>query len=217
MFLGLLGYALINSSPAAIARGLRTIVPFVLVLVGGILSYAGRASIGMPMIAIGVSLWFRGRRAQQMHSSSGRTSTVRTVWLEMQLEHDTGAMDGVILAGNSEGVQLSQMDEGHLLTLYKELSGDGESSALLEAYLDGRLPDWREHADTGTGGRQSNTFSSGTMAKEEAYQILGLSPGAGTKDIRDAHRRLMKRIHPDHGGSTFLAAKINEAKDILIG
>lgn len=152
-----------------------------------------------------------------MHTSSGRTSTVRTVWLEMQLEHDTGDMDGIILAGNSEGVQLSQMDEGHLLALYEELSGDGESCALLEAYLDSRLPDWRENADTGSGGGHGTAFGSGSMAKEEAYQILGLSPGAGSKDIRDAHRRLMKRIHPDSGGSTFLAAKINEAKDILIG
>ncbi|MBL4890519.1 MAG: DnaJ domain-containing protein [Rhizobiaceae bacterium] len=217
LILSLLGFGLIITSPAAIARGIRMAVPLTLLLVGGILSLAGKISLGLPMIAIGVSFWLRGRRAQQMHSSSGRTSTVRTVWLEMQLEHDTGAMDGIILAGNSEGVQLSQMDEGRLLTLYEELSGDGESCALLEAYLDSRLPDWREHTDTGSGGGHGNAFGSGAMAKEEAYQILGLSPGAGSKDIRDAHRRLMKRIHPDSGGSTFLAAKINEAKDILTG
>ena len=217
LVLALFGFALINTSPAAIARGLRMIVPLTLLVIGGLLSVAGKASLGMPMIAVGVSFWLRNRRTQQMHSSSGRTSTVRTVWLEMQLEHDTGDMDGVILAGKSEGVQLSRMDEEHLLAFYEELSGDGESRALLEAYLDSRLPDWREHADTGTGGGHGNAFGSGAMAKEEAYQILGLSPGAGSKDIRDAHRRLMKRIHPDSGGSTFLAAKINEAKDILIG
>ncbi|MFK5979120.1 MAG: DnaJ domain-containing protein [Rhizobiaceae bacterium] len=192
------------------------IVPLFLLLVGGMLSLAGRTGLGIPMIAIGVSWWLRNRRAQQIHSSSGRTSTVRTVWLEMQLEHDTGAMDGIILAGGSEGVQLSRMDEGQLLEFHEEILADGESCALLEAYLDSRMPDWREHTNTGTSGRQSNAFGSGTMAKEEAYQILGLSPGAGSKDIRDAHRRLMKRIHPDSGGSTFLAAKINEAKDILI-
>lgn len=109
------------------------------------------------------------------------------------------------------------MDDDQLLQLYGELASDGESGALLEAYLDSRLPDWRENADTGASERQGSAFSSGAMAKEEAYQILGLDPGAGTKDIRDAHRRLMKRIHPDSGGSTFLAAKINEAKDVLIG
>jgi len=211
------GYALINSSPAAIARAIRLSVPVVLVLIGGLLSLAGRAAIGAPLIAIGVSIWARNRRVSQLSSSGGRTSTVRTAWLEMQLDHDTGAMDGIILAGGSEGVQLSQMDENELMGLYNELIADHESSALLEAYLDSRMPDWREHADAGSGKRQRSSFSTSAMAKEEAYQILGLSPGANLQDIREAHRRLMKRIHPDRGGSTFLAAKINEAKDVLTG
>lgn len=217
LVLGLSAVALLNSSPAAIASGLRMAVPLIMIIVGGVLSFFGKVALGMPMIAIGVSYWARNRRMAQVQSSSGRTSTVRTVWLEMQLDHDTGHMDGIVLAGDFEGNELSKINDSKLLDLHRELSVDNESVALLEAYLDSRLSDWRENTDPGAGERHGSAFGSGAMAKEEAYQILGLSPGAGTKDIRDAHRRLMKRIHPDSGGSTFLAAKINEAKDVLIG
>src|SRR5690606_19975987 len=94
--------------------------------------------------------------------------------------------------------------------------GDSESRQLLETYLDGRFPVWREDAETHSGDRQGVAPGSGSMTKEEAYQILGLEAGAATADIRKAHRRLIQRLHPDIGGTSFLAARINEAKDVLL-
>ncbi len=141
---------------------------------------------------------------------------VRTAALEMELDHDSGGLEGQVLAGRFEGRHLSDLSLDDLLDVYRELASDGESRQLLEAYLDGKFALWRQNAQADVGGGQGVAPGSGAMTKEEAYKVLGLEAGASAADIRKAHRRLMQRLHPDLGGSSFLAARINEAKDVLL-
>ena len=167
------------------------------------------------MAALGLALWQR-MRAMKPISTGGRKSTVRSAALEMELDLDTGEMEGRVLAGKYEGRPLSALPDDDLLELYAQVGGDADSASLLEAYLDRRMPLWREHADAhGTEGKRSAS-GSGTMTKQEAYQVLGLEPGASPAEIRKAWRKLMKSVHPDSGGTEFLAAKINAAKDVLL-
>jgi DnaJ-domain-containing protein 1 len=108
------------------------------------------------------------------------------------------------------------MGKVELIALYKELAADAESRQLLEAYLDSRFPVWRKDPKANLGKRLGSAPGSGPMTKEEAYKVLGLEAGAAAADVRKAHRRLMQRLHPDVGGGSFLAARINEAKDVLL-
>ena len=152
-----------------------------------------------------------GRRTSK---SPQQVSRVRSAFLEMELDHDSGAMQGRILAGPYEGVTLDALD---VATLTGLLAGiDEESRALLAAYLDRREAGWRERADGDAAAGQGMPPRSGKMTPQEAYQILGLEPGASAEEIGRAHRALMKKLHPDQGGSTYLAARVNEAKDILL-
>jgi DnaJ-domain-containing protein 1 len=159
-----------------------------------------------------------GRRGRKR---AGQASTVRTARLEARLDHDTGEMDAEVLAGRFEGRRFSDMNEEEILAVWRDCRDDEESRLLVEAYLDRRRPDWREdvegdpHARAGGSGGAGGG-GGGAMTEEDAYEILGLEPGASEAEIRAAHRRLMKQMHPDHGGSTFFAAKLNEAKDVLL-
>ena len=205
------------STPAErLARGARTGAPLALVALGGLLTLVGRGGFGIPVAVLGLALWQRMRAARPIGSSGARKSTVRSAALEMELDLDTGEMEGRVLAGKFEGGLLSALSEEQLLQLYAGVSGDSDSASLLEAYLDRRMPLWREHADAhGSEGKRSAP-GSGSMTKEEAYQVLGLEPGASPAEIRKAWRKLMKSVHPDSGGTEFLAAKINAAKDVLL-
>jgi hypothetical protein len=146
----------------------------------------------------------------------GQRSTVRTAALEMELDHDTGVLDGLVLAGRHEQKMLGTMSLSQLMELHDDLASDTESLQLLEAYLDGRFPVWRENAQAHRRDGERVSPASGAMTEEEAYKVLGLEAGATAADIRQAHRRLMQRLHPDLGGTSFLAARINEAKDVLL-
>jgi len=132
-------------------------------------------------------------------------------------------MDGTVMRGRYRGRRLGELSEADLAGLFDECRDDGDSAALIESYLDRLHPGWRERASEtagGAGGSGAGAPSggpSGAMSREEAWRILGLEPGADEVAIRDAHRRLMKKLHPDQGGSGYLAAKINQAKDLLLG
>jgi hypothetical protein len=176
------------------------------ILIGVVLDFLGVYLLGVvPGLPAG---W--GARTQK---SGGQVSRVRSAFLEMEMDLDSGAMRGVILAGPREGTRLESLDVPTLVGLLAGI--DEESRALLAAYLDRRDPAWREHAQSdaapGLGGP-----ASGPMTHQEAYQILGLEPGAAAEEIVSAHRTLMKRLHPDLGGTNYLAARVNEAKDTLL-
>lgn len=211
--------AFLRADAATLARGLRLAGPVAAGLAGLVLMMLGRVAIGLPLLIAG-SGWFmrnRYRTPRPMPTPGGRRrSTVRTAALEMELDHETGGLEGMVLAGRYEQRVLGSMALSELLELRDEIFADGESRQLIETYLDGRFPVWREHANANDRERERVSPGAGAMSKQEAYKVLGLEAGASAADVRKAHRRLMQRLHPDAGGTSFLAARINEAKDILL-
>jgi hypothetical protein len=217
----LLARAYTAVDPATLVRAIRYTIGVALLGIGGIMAFAGRWGVGVVLVTLGFSAIAAGRIGPidlgGGRRSAGSVSIVRSAFFEMRLDHDSGAMSGRVLAGVEAGRRLDDLDEAALLRLLKEIVGDGDSVALLEGYLDRRMPGWREHVEGDATARAGGAADAGTMTDQQAYEILGLAPGAGKAEIRAAHRRLMKRVHPDQGGSTFLAAKINQAKDWLLG
>jgi hypothetical protein len=206
----------LRADPKKLASGMQTLGPILLGVVGVVTLLVGREGLGGLMLS-GALGWYGSMRIRRKaRPTPGRHSTVRTAGLEMELDHATGALEGLVLAGRHEGKMLGAMGLSELLQLYRELPGDPESRQLLETYLDGRFPAWRENAQPNGGEGLGVAPGSGAMTKEEAYKILGLEAGAAATDVRKAHRRLMQRLHPDIGGTSFLAARINEAKDVLL-
>ena len=159
----------------------------------------------------------------------GSTSRVETGRLRMTIDHDTGALSGEVLGGAYRGRTLDSLSEAELLALLSECRReDPESARLLEAYLDRRVgAGWRDGDGAGdpTGGAQGTGGGAGTgtgtgdtpMTAAQALEILGLGPDATREAIVSAHRRLIQKLHPDRGGSGYLAAQINRAKDVLLG
>lgn len=211
-------------SPVAAARLVRQ--------GGGLLGLLGalllvlRGSLGLASLvaslAFGFAGWGRARsfasvlRGFGARPLGGRRSSARSAMIEMQLDHASGDLSGIVLSGRWAGRRLETLTRPDCLELYRAtLSDDPDGARLLEAYLDRRFAGWREAAKRNgeAGGRGAG---SGAMTEQEAYQVLGLPPGAGAEEIARAHRLLMKKLHPDHGGSTSLAARVNQAKDILL-
>ncbi len=157
-----------------------------------------------------------GTSRPSAQAKSGQTSTVQSRYLRMTLDHDSGDIDGEVLHGAFAGKHLAQLSLEELLQLLGECQDDEDSVAMLQAYLDRVYADtWRQQA--GAHGEQRAASEPDEMTRAEALQVLGLSDDASEDDIVAAHRRLMQKLHPDRGGSSYLAAKINQAKDTLLG
>ena len=215
------------ANPVVLARAIKITGGVVSLAVAAFVGIRGELAVAIPLGIFGAGLlgWspfgtsllpnfggvFSGGASRR---SSGQSSQVRSQFLDMTLDHDSGALSGRILAGPYAGRLLDEFDLAELTAIMPTF--DGESVALLESYLDRRFPAWREHAQGNTAGGQRRAAPGGKMTEEEAYQILGLQPGAGRDEIGRAHRSLMKKLHPDQGGSTYLAARVNEAKDTLL-
>jgi len=209
-------YWLMTMPAKQIAAVLSTAGPVLVIVAGGMLTLLRRGAIGIPLVILGVSWWRRNRSKRPLSSAEGKKSTVRSANLEMELDHDTGEMDGTILTGRLKGVRLSSLSGEEILPLYFDFRSDTESISLLESFLDRYDPDWRDHVDSEDSGNRKDTSGFDNMTREEAYRILGLEPNASQEEIHQAWRRLIKGVHPDSGGSVFLAAKINTARDILL-
>jgi hypothetical protein len=228
--LGLLGYWFIHTEPAKLRRALKWGLIMGALGIAGFVLFRGQMSwLWYAAVILGPMLlrWRAIRRQlntlnkNAQGPSPGQTSEVRTDYLAMQLDHDTGGMQGEVLEGRFAGRELSSLGLDELLGLLAECDGaDPQSVPLLESYIDARHgEEWREdfeHRDHGGRGGGPGA-GSGAMTRDQALDILGLQAGASETEIRDAHRRLMIVNHPDKGGSTILAAQINQAKEVLLG
>lgn len=202
--------------PSQLARQLRMGGGVALLAAAVGLLFMRQFAIAIPVGMTGLVM-LRRHAAMRTSGSTGKTSSVRSAGLEMTLDHDTGEMDGRVLAGRHEGRLLSELSLSALLEVGEDVRGDAESLRLLENYLDRTHPRWRDDVHADETRRNSSPPGAGGMSTKEAYEILGLEPGASADAVRDAHRRLMKQVHPDIGGSSALAAKINEAKARILG
>jgi DnaJ domain len=230
------GRFLVRVDPRRLATVIRKTGGVAALAVAGFLLMRGALPIAIPLAVFGLALvggrnvlGFSGRPFGSAQKSPGQKSQVRTDKLEMQLDHDSGHMDGRSLSGRFAGRALSSLSDREAMELLAELHSAGaREAALMEAYLDWRLPNWREQASADEW--QPRGFAEGEhteaprgrarpnrMSVEEAYAVLGVKKTASEEEIKQAHRKLMMKMHPDQGGSTYLAARINEAKEVLLG
>lgn len=224
------GWLFSKPNPKFVALATRFAAMGALVVVGIVLAMSGRALLDVPVSAL--ILWLaRGWFARGMpglskfaawffgNAHSAANPKFETPWLRMTVDEEIGALDGRVLAGRFRGLCLSQLDLEQLRALLAECQAvDPQSARLLESFLDRTHGSWRER--TRSSSYQEQTAYGRTnptaMTKAEAWQVLGLEPGSSADAIRAAHRKLMMKLHPDHGGNSYLARQINAARDLLL-
>jgi hypothetical protein len=212
----LIGRAFITADPRVMAQKSTRTMGVLLLVLAAVLAVRGGMALAVPIAFFAFTLLsggfpWSGSPGGRSRKSGGQRSTVRTALLDMALDHDTGAMEGRVNRGKYSGRMLSSMSPDELDELLQEARlNDPQAQQLLEAYID----------RVGGGARQGNRSSArqgaSTMTLEEAYAYLGLKAGAKRDEIQSAHRNLMKKFHPDQGGTDYMAAKLNEAKDVLL-
>lgn len=228
-----------SANPSAMARQLRFLGGVILMAIAVAFALRGRIDLAILigfggwglLMGRGVLPWGTGGWGGGRGSGGNQGSRVATDHLDMELDLASGAIRGTILKGRFAGQDIETLSPAELVLIWQDYSfADPSSAQILEAYLDRRHPTWRDdlerqaEGDDGEDsfrsqqrGPRSGASRSGSMTRAEALEILGLQEGASDDDVRSAHRELMKKLHPDRGGSNYLAAQINEAKAILVG
>lgn len=207
-------------SQRSLMRSLRWVAGGAAALVAVALLFARRIDIAVFVGAAAFSIlrtgrlgpfWFDGPTVDE-----GNVSKVKSRYFAMELDHDTGAVAGRVVTGQFSGADLMALGEQESRALIAEVEWDPDSLSLLESWLDANRSGWREYFAETAAATAAPAAEPATDPLAEAYAVLGLQPGASDEDIKAAHRELMKGVHPDHGGSSYLASKINEARDRLL-
>ena len=221
---GALGIAwLLRANPSSLARGMRMVLVVLgAIAVGGMLIFGLRFLPSLLPELFGLAgLVITGLIARALRNrpsggfsspGTGRRTEVHTAFLKAWIDHGTGDVGGTVLTGRFAGRTLDRLSDSELLDLHEECRNDADSLRVMEAYLDRRLNvDWRTARQPPPRGPRTD------MTRAEALAVLGLAEGASEEEIKAAHRRLIRRTHPDAGGTADLAARINRAKDVLVG
>lgn len=233
----------VSASPKTLVTGLKWMGFSVVLMLVAWLALSGKlwaAVATLPAILMWFMRMFTGLRYAQMFArlfglggagkgwstpgangepNPGQGSDVRTRFVEMHLDHASAHVSGRVLEGRFAGRALESLSVSEVLELYAESQADPDSARVIEGYLDRRDPNWRtQHQEAPQEPPQEPPrTSTGNMERGEALKVLGLDESARAEDIKAAHRRLMANLHPDKGGSDYLAQQINRAKDVLLG
>ena len=219
----ILGNRASSANTAKLISVLRKILGGALLILAGYFAFQRHLPYMMTVGSAGLALlgWdrlFRRKNFQTtQNQGASNISSVRSEFLEMELDQSINSISGRVINGKFSGANLSELSEQELIELLHECSVDEQSISLLEAYLDRHMPDWREQFGNAQSNDSNTAGTGGKMTKEEAYEILGLKSGASDEEILEAHKRLISQLHPDRGGTNYLAATINRAKDTLLG
>ena len=210
--------ALAQAPVAAVRKGLAWVGAGLAVALAVAMLLAGRGAQALWALAFVLPMawraWQRRNFSAGTAPAAGQASTVETGFLAMRLDHASGEMTGRVRQGGFAGRELAELSREELLALLAECrAADADSVPLLEAWLDRTWPDWRGAQPPPQPPPPPGHTG---MDRAEALAVLGLAEGAAAEDIRAAHRRLMQAAHPDHGGSDWLASRVNQARDALL-